>query len=66
MKKVLGGELAPLSVDTVYCNDGTTTTPPEGDCSVGLCDGHNGVKNCIAGKMGRPSLFIFNVFLFHF
>jgi hypothetical protein len=55
MKKVMGGQLAPPTVDTVYCNDGTTTTPPEGDCScgsVGLCDGHDGVKNCIA--YGHP------------
>jgi hypothetical protein len=56
MKKVLGGVLQP-TVDTVYCNDGSTASPPEGDCScgsVGTCDGHGGVVNCIA--YGHPIL----------
>ena len=50
MKKVMGGVQNP-TVDTVYCNDGTTTTPPEGDCSCGssgLCNAHGGVNGCIA------------------
>jgi hypothetical protein len=34
---------------------GSTTSPPEGDCScgsVGFCNGHGGVVNCIA--YGHP------------
>lgn len=54
MKKVLGGVTQP-KVDTVYCVDGSTATPVDGDCScgsVGKCNDHGGVVDCMA--WGHP------------
>ena len=54
MKKVMGGVALP-TVDTIDCNDGTTTPQPGGDCrtgSSGQCNNHGGEKDCIA--YGHP------------
>jgi bacteriocin-like protein len=53
MKKVMGGD--DPTVDTIYCNDGTSLEHPTGDCSAGstgACNGHDGVANCIG--YGHP------------
>lgn len=52
MKNVKGGYEPLPKVDTVYCNDGTSSNHPEGDCSCGtssnVCAGHGGFKECLA------------------
>jgi hypothetical protein len=51
MKEILGGYVLPKD-DTVYCNDGTSYTHPDKDCSCGTsssgCAGHGGFKECLA------------------